>query len=99
MSERNQEPSLNAKVEVLSGFAFPSSGFNQLDGMPLIRIRDLGGRTTEVRFRGTYDPAYLVTKGDLLVGMDGDFEVFMVLWCAAVGSSVRSTEAVVLATG
>jgi type I restriction enzyme S subunit len=76
MSELDKAPSLNGKIEVLSGFAFPSSGFNQLDGMPLIRIRDLGGRTTEVRFRGAYDTAYRVTKGDLLVGMDGDFEVY-----------------------
>lgn len=76
MSELDKAPSLNGKIEVLSGFAFPSSGFNQLDGMPLIRIRDLGGRTTEVRFRGAYDTAYRVTKGELLVGMDGDFEVY-----------------------
>lgn len=75
MSELDKAPLLKEKIEVLSGFAFPSSGFNQLDGLPLIRIRDLGGITTEVRFRGVYDPAYLVSKGDLLVGMDGDFEV------------------------
>lgn len=76
MSELDMAPLLNEKIEVLSGFAFPSSGFNQLDGLPLIRIRDLGGSTTEVRFRGAYDPAYRVSKGDLLVGMDGDFEVY-----------------------
>ncbi|EME9746284.1 restriction endonuclease subunit S [Pseudomonas aeruginosa] len=76
MSELDKAPLLNGKIEVLSGFAFPSSGFNQLDGLPLIRIRDLGGSTTEVRFRGAYDPAYRVSKGDLLVGMDGDFEVY-----------------------
>ncbi|MCP6698099.1 restriction endonuclease subunit S [Pseudomonas donghuensis] len=75
MFELNKAPILKGKIEVLSGFAFPSSGFNQLDGLPLIRIRDLGGSTTEVRFRGVYDPAYRVSKGDLLVAMDGDFEV------------------------
>ncbi|MEE4685383.1 restriction endonuclease subunit S [Pseudomonas alliivorans] len=75
MFELDKAPLLNGKIEVLSGFAFPSSGFNQLDGLPLIRIRDLGGSTTEVRFRGAYDPAYRVSKGDLLVAMDGDFEV------------------------
>lgn len=76
MSELDKTTSLQEKIKVISGFAFPSSGFNQLDGMPLIRIRDLGRSTTEVRFRGAYDPAYLVSKGDLLVGMDGDFEVY-----------------------
>ncbi|MDD1139248.1 restriction endonuclease subunit S [Pseudomonas sp. TNT2022 ID233] len=75
MFELDKALLLNGKIEVLSGFAFPSSGFNQLDGLPLIRIRDLGGSTTEVRFRGAYDPAYRVSKGDLLVAMDGDFEV------------------------
>jgi len=75
MFELDKAPLLNGKIEVLSGFAFPSNGFNQLDGLPLIRIRDLGGSTTEVRFRGAYDPAYRVSKGDLLVAMDGDFEV------------------------
>lgn len=75
MSELGKAPLLKEKIEVLSGFAFPSSGFNQLVGLPLIRIRDLGGSSTEVRFRGMYDPAYRVSKGDLLVGMDGDFEV------------------------
>lgn len=75
MSELDKAPLLKEKIEVLSGFAFPSSGFNQLVGLPLIRIRDLGGSSTEVRFRGMYDPAYRVSKGDLLVGMDGDFEV------------------------
>ncbi|MCO5367453.1 restriction endonuclease subunit S [Pseudomonas alliivorans] len=75
MFELDKAPLLNGKIEVLSGFAFPSSGFNQLNGLPLIRIRDLGGSTTEVRFRGAYDPAYRVSKGDLLVAMDGDFEV------------------------
>ena len=75
MFELDKAPLLNGMFEVLSGFAFPSSGFNQLVGLPLIRIRDLGGSTTEVRFRGAYDPAYRVSKGDLLVAMDGDFEV------------------------
>lgn len=76
MSELDKSPTLDGKIEVLTGFAFPSSGFDQLDGLPLIRIRDLGATTTEVRFRGAHDPAYRISKGDLLVGMDGDFEVY-----------------------
>ncbi len=41
--------------------------------MPLIRIRDLDRWDTEVNFRGTYSEMYVVKKGDLLIGMDGDF--------------------------
>jgi type I restriction enzyme, S subunit len=58
------------------GFAFPSSRFNSLQqGMPLIRIRDISRTDTEAYFDGEYDPAYLVTAGDYLVGMDGDFNL------------------------
>ncbi|RQO59692.1 restriction endonuclease subunit S [Paucibacter sp. KBW04] len=67
--------SLGQNIKVLSGFAFPSEGFNQLVGLPLIRIRDLASSDTEVRFKGRYDPTYLIKKGDVLIGMDGDFEV------------------------
>ena len=75
MSEVVTVVPLGQNIEVLSGFAFPSSGFNQLVGLPLIRIRDLSSAETEVRFSGRYDPAYLIKEGDLLIGMDGDFEV------------------------
>lgn len=68
--------SLCRDINVLSGFAFPSSGFSQLSGIPLIRIRDLDRGETEVRFNGPYDPAFLVKRDDILIGMDGDFEVF-----------------------
>lgn len=75
MSEAITSEPLGQNINVLSGFAFPSAGFNQLVGLPLIRIRDLGGAQTEVRFSGQYDPAYLIQNGDILIGMDGDFEV------------------------
>jgi type I restriction enzyme S subunit len=58
------------------GFAFPSGQFNSAKrGMPLIRIRDISSTDTEAYFEGTYDPTYLVTAGDYLVGMDGDFNL------------------------
>jgi type I restriction enzyme S subunit len=75
MSSLVVTPLLAEKIEVLSGFAFPSSGFDQLDGLPLIRIRDLANSITEVRFQGRFDEVYRIHKGDLLIGMDGDFEV------------------------
>jgi type I restriction enzyme, S subunit len=60
-------------VELLNGFAFPSDGFVNGEGMPLIRIRDLGRGETEVNFRGKFSERYVVRRGDLLIGMDGDF--------------------------
>jgi type I restriction enzyme S subunit len=66
---------LGDHTDILSGFAFPSDGFNTEEGIPLIRIRDVIRGTTETRFRGEYDPTYVVTNGDTLIGMDGEFNV------------------------
>lgn len=60
-------------VELINGFAFPSEGFTDGEGTPLIRIRNLDNQHTAVNFSGKYDSRYLVKKGDLLIGMDGDF--------------------------
>ena len=58
----------------LSGFAFSSHGFNDESGIRLVRIRDLlGGEGDVTYFRGPFEDRYLVQDGDLLVGMDGDF--------------------------
>jgi len=62
--------------EVSYGFAFESSRFNSRKiGMPLIRIRDISGMDAEAYYEGDFDQAYIVRKGDYLVGMDGDFNV------------------------
>ena len=60
-------------VEVISGFAFKSELFSSDGGMPLIRIRDVLRSYSETFYTGDFDPKYLVTKGDILVGMDGEF--------------------------
>ncbi|MGL5170371.1 MAG: restriction endonuclease subunit S [Edwardsiella tarda] len=64
---------LGKHIDILSGYAFPSSGFNQKNGVPLIRIRDILSGRTETYYEGSYDLKYLIKEGDLLVGMDGDF--------------------------
>lgn len=58
---------------VLNGFAFKSSKFSNSGGVPLIRIRDVGKDRSETTYLGEYDHRYVVEPGDLLVGMDGDF--------------------------
>jgi len=66
--------SIGEFVDLINGFAFPSEGFTEGEGKPLIRIRDLERQKTEVNFRGKYNDCYLVKKDDLLIGMDGDFQ-------------------------
>ncbi|ABS55550.1 restriction modification system DNA specificity domain [Methanoregula boonei 6A8] len=60
-------------AKVLNGFAFKSELFNDKKGTPLIRIRDIGNNKTECYYDGVFDEAYVIHPGDLLVGMDGDF--------------------------
>ncbi|MGE8134854.1 restriction endonuclease subunit S [Novosphingobium subterraneum] len=62
-------------VAMLPGFAFKSEHFvtDTDEGLPLIRIRDLGQTATVTRYVGGYGEAYAVQDGDVLVGMDGEF--------------------------
>jgi type I restriction enzyme S subunit len=68
---------LSEVITIQNGYAFTSKKFNAEEGMPLIRIRDLkNGITTQTKYSGDYDEAYLVKSGDLLIGMDGEFRCF-----------------------
>jgi type I restriction enzyme S subunit len=60
-------------AHVQNGFAFKSSLFTKSEGMPLIRIRDISNGKTQHFYSGDYDEDYVVRRGDILVGMDGDF--------------------------
>jgi type I restriction enzyme S subunit len=60
-------------AQILNGFAFKSAQFSSQSGVPLIRIRDLFNDRTVVNYEGEFDPRYLIHQGELLVGMDGDF--------------------------
>lgn len=66
---------LNEVAIVQNGYAFSSSGFVKTGGMPLIRIRDIDKNNTIDRFNGIYTNEYVVKRGDVLIGMDGDFKV------------------------
>jgi type I restriction enzyme M protein len=65
-------------LEVQSGFAFKSKLFNSDSGFPIIRIRDIKKNRTETYYTGDYNHEYIVRNGDLLVGMDGEFN--SVIW-------------------
>jgi len=61
-------------LDIQNGYAFDSKLFSNEGGMPLIRIRDIkNGVGTQTRYTGEYDNKYVVKKGDLLIGMDGEF--------------------------
>jgi type I restriction enzyme S subunit len=64
-------------ADVLNGFAFKSEFFGD-DGVPLLRIRDVGKSDTGTMYSGEYDESYLVQPGEIVAGMDGDFRV--ALW-------------------
>ena len=61
---------------VTNGAAFKSARFNTLgEGLPLIRIRDVGQSKASTYYGGDYEDRHLVEPGDLLIGMDGDFRI------------------------
>lgn len=66
---------LGEATDILSGFAFNSKHFNKTKGIPIIRIRDVTRGYSDTRYDGPFDPAYLVSDGDMLIGMDGEFNI------------------------
>lgn len=63
-------------TKLRSGYPFDSNLFtNDTDYIGLIRIRDISNETTEMNYAGEYSQEAIVTKGEVLVGMDGDFNV------------------------
>lgn len=63
-------------VRLLSGFPADSDLFTDDDSyMPLIRIRDIDNTTTETFYKGEYPIEYLIKNKDILVGMDGEFNI------------------------
>lgn len=65
---------LDNHVDILSGFAFKSENFNDRgEGLPLVRIRDVVPGVSETYYSGEYSREFLLSDGDLLIGMDGDF--------------------------
>lgn len=59
------------------GFPADSRFFsNERKGIPLIRIRDIYSHDTEVYYNNSdFTTEYIVNNGDILIGMDGDFNV------------------------
>lgn len=57
------------------GFPFDSARFSDTAGMPLVRIRDVVRGYSETYTTEECSGEYIVQNGDILVGMDGEFNV------------------------
>lgn len=66
-------------VRFQTGFPFSSEYFNKdLRGLRLVKNRDLRSDDSIIYYSGAFSDEFIVNNGDLLVGMDGDFEP--VIW-------------------
>ncbi|MFJ3247027.1 restriction endonuclease subunit S [Streptomyces sp. NPDC086782] len=65
-------------VTLTNGYPFPSDSFGPTGDTPLVRIRDLSGGPFETYVSGHIPPSVLLRDGDVIVGMDGDFN--LVTW-------------------
>ena len=72
----NMLPQLSDSVDVISGFPFNSELFNtDGNGIPIIRIRDVQRGFSETYTTESFDEQYRIRKGELLIGMDGMFDI------------------------
>ena len=57
------------------GFPFDSAMFSSTSGTPLVRIRDVVRGFSETYTTEECSDEYLVQNGDILIGMDGEFNI------------------------
>ena len=58
------------------GYAFDSDSFTEDSSYPpLVRIRDVKRGYSETFYSGDYPYQYIIHTGDLLIGMDGEFNI------------------------
>lgn len=62
-------------VKIVNGYPFDSKFFHSTDGYPLVRIRDLNSSDTHAYYNGEFVVSAAITSNDILIGMDGDFNV------------------------
>ncbi|MDD1522118.1 MULTISPECIES: restriction endonuclease subunit S [Bradyrhizobium] len=60
-------------AKILNGYPWKSTFFNGQQGVPVVRIRDVTSGATETLYSGPVEEGFWIEDGDLLVGMDGDF--------------------------
>lgn len=65
---------LGSVCTIVNGFPFASESFGA-EGVPLLRIRDVARGDTTTRYSGDVPNGFWVKPTDLVVGMDGDFNL------------------------
>jgi type I restriction enzyme S subunit len=69
---------LGSVAAVINGYPFESKYFGNDSGkgdIPLVRIRNIVDGRSETSYSGPVPEGYWVENGDLLIGMDGDFNL------------------------
>lgn len=66
---------LSEVCKIQYGYAFDSAKFNSNIGVPLVRIRDVTRGFSETYTTEKCDEQYIVQNGDILIGMDGEFNI------------------------
>ena len=62
--------------DIQYGYAFDSKCFTEDSSYPqLVRIRDVKRGYSETYYSGNYPDEYILSEGDLLIGMDGEFNI------------------------
>jgi len=62
-------------IKIKNGFPFKSNYFDHYDGFPLIRIRDITNGEIKTFYKGDFSEEFIIKKNDLIIGMDGDFNL------------------------
>lgn len=63
-------------AKILYGFPFQSNMFTDDEKyIPLIRIRDIKQGKGSIYFKGSFSSEFIIKRGDMIVGMDGDFNL------------------------
>ena len=62
-------------AHIVNGYPFDSERFSTTEGYPLVRIRDLNQAVTDTKYKGSFVESAAITSSDVLIGMDGDFNV------------------------
>ncbi len=70
------EKLLSDLCDIQYGYAFDSACFTEDSSYPpLVRIRDVKRGYSETFYSGDYSEEYMLHSGDLLIGMDGEFNI------------------------
>ena len=63
-------------AEILYGYPFDAKLFTKDNQyIPLIRIRDVKSAKASTYYKGDFNDIYIIKRGDILVGMDGNFNL------------------------